>query len=238
MALKEIREFTPEETAPAAQDRFLIQRDTDNATRFARLINIVANLNLQAFKTIVVAGQSDVVADIIADTLTLVAGNGITITTDAPTDTITIESVQRDFAEISVQGNAVATTLPTQNVFVQVTVFDTNGISNGAIPDNTQDHITISTTGDYGINVSGSVIINTVNEDYELRVHKNNGGVNFPSLNNHFDNLAANDTVSFSASGLLNLTAGDTIELFARCLSSASEAITVNDANISLTQIR
>lgn len=43
-----------------------------------------------AFKTIVVAGQSDIVADSASDTLTLVAGTNITLTTDATTDTLTI----------------------------------------------------------------------------------------------------------------------------------------------------
>ncbi len=43
-----------------------------------------------AFKTIHVATQTDVVADTAADTLTLVAGSGTTITTNATTDTITI----------------------------------------------------------------------------------------------------------------------------------------------------
>ena len=42
----------------------------------------------QAFKTIRVSGQSDVVADTIADLLTLVGGTGIDITTTAGTDTI------------------------------------------------------------------------------------------------------------------------------------------------------
>lgn len=42
------------------------------------------------FKTISVSGQSDVVADSATDTLTLVAGSNVTITTDATTDTITI----------------------------------------------------------------------------------------------------------------------------------------------------
>lgn len=42
-----------------------------------------------AFKTIAVATQSDVVADSPIDTLTLVAGTGMTITTNAGTDTIT-----------------------------------------------------------------------------------------------------------------------------------------------------
>src|ERR1035437_42097 len=45
---------------------------------------------LNIFKTIVVAGQSNVVADSSTDTLTLVAGANITITTNASTDTITI----------------------------------------------------------------------------------------------------------------------------------------------------
>ena len=45
-----------------------------------------------AYKTIAVSGQSDVVADSAADTLTLVAGTNVTITTDAGTDSITINA--------------------------------------------------------------------------------------------------------------------------------------------------
>jgi hypothetical protein len=43
-----------------------------------------------SFKTIQVSGQSDVVADSSTDTLTLVAGTNVTITTNAGTDTVTI----------------------------------------------------------------------------------------------------------------------------------------------------
>lgn len=43
-----------------------------------------------SFTTIAVSGQSDVVADSASDTLTLVEGTGITITTNAATDAITI----------------------------------------------------------------------------------------------------------------------------------------------------
>ena len=43
-----------------------------------------------SFSTIAVSGQTSVVADTSSDTLTLVAGSNITITTDAGTDTITI----------------------------------------------------------------------------------------------------------------------------------------------------
>jgi hypothetical protein len=45
-----------------------------------------------SFATIAVAGQSNVVADSSTDTLTLVAGTGISITTDAGTDAVTINS--------------------------------------------------------------------------------------------------------------------------------------------------
>ncbi len=45
-----------------------------------------------AFKTIAVAGQSDVVADTTTDTLTLVAGSNMTLTTNASSDTITFAS--------------------------------------------------------------------------------------------------------------------------------------------------
>jgi|11BtaG_2_1085332.scaffolds.fasta_scaffold00915_14 hypothetical protein len=45
-----------------------------------------------AFKTISISGEDDVVADSATDTLTLAAGSNITLTTDASTDTITIAS--------------------------------------------------------------------------------------------------------------------------------------------------
>jgi len=45
-----------------------------------------------SFNTIAVAGQSSVVADSSTDTLTLAGGTGISITTDAGTDTVTITS--------------------------------------------------------------------------------------------------------------------------------------------------
>ena len=51
---------------------------------------------INTFSTISVSGQSDVVADSIIDTLTLTAGTGISITTDAGNDIITISSVATD----------------------------------------------------------------------------------------------------------------------------------------------
>lgn len=44
----------------------------------------------EMFKTISVSGQSDIVADSNADTLTFANGDGISITTNVGTDTITV----------------------------------------------------------------------------------------------------------------------------------------------------
>jgi len=46
--------------------------------------------NQNAFSSIAVSGQNSVVADVTTDTLTLVSGTGISITTDTTTDSITI----------------------------------------------------------------------------------------------------------------------------------------------------
>lgn len=48
------------------------------------------SLGSNAFATIAVAGQSNVVADSVSDTLTLIAGSGITLTTNATNDSVTI----------------------------------------------------------------------------------------------------------------------------------------------------
>ena len=62
-----------------------------NATFLAKAnASGVAGAAINSFSTIEVAGQSSVVADSNADTLTLLAGNGISITTNSSTDTIQI----------------------------------------------------------------------------------------------------------------------------------------------------
>lgn len=52
----------------------------------------IASTSTEAFKTISVSGQSDIIADSATDALTFAAGSNITLTTDAGTDTITIAS--------------------------------------------------------------------------------------------------------------------------------------------------
>jgi hypothetical protein len=65
---------------------------TDAGTDTITISAVGGGLASDSFSTIAVAGQNNVVADSATDTLTLVAGTGISITTDAGTDTVTITS--------------------------------------------------------------------------------------------------------------------------------------------------
>jgi hypothetical protein len=61
-----------------------------------------------SFKTIAVAGQSDVVADSSTDTLTIVPGTGITITTNANTDAITLGVTSSTYQPLDSELTALA----------------------------------------------------------------------------------------------------------------------------------
>tara|TARA_A200000159_G_scaffold71617_1_gene66480 strand:+ start:254 stop:3961 length:3708 start_codon:yes stop_codon:yes gene_type:complete len=99
--------------APALSgDQIWVLPDSDGTAGYALKTDGSGNLSWglagdNAFKTIAVSGQSDVVADSTADTLTLAAGAGIALTTNASTDTITITNNQlgaNAFGNIAVSG--------------------------------------------------------------------------------------------------------------------------------------
>ena len=104
----------------------------------------------EAFKTISVSGQSDVVADAAADTLTLVAGSNMTITTNASGDEITFASSgsggsQNLFSTIAVAGQS--------NVVADATTDTLTFVAGNNITlttDASADSITINSTASGG----------------------------------------------------------------------------------------
>ena len=99
--------------APAlSADQIWVLPDADGTAGYALKTDGSGNLSWglagdNAFKTIAISGQSSVVADTTADTLTLAAGAGIALTTNASTDTITITNNQlgaNAFGNIAVSG--------------------------------------------------------------------------------------------------------------------------------------
>jgi hypothetical protein len=104
------------------------------------------------FSTVAVSGQVNVVADTTSDTLTLVAGSNITITTDAGTDSITINSTASGSGDVvgpaSATDNAIARYDGTTGKLIQgsgITIAD--GASGSLSGTNTGDQ-TITLTGD------------------------------------------------------------------------------------------
>ena len=108
---------------------------------------LVITNSSNAFSTIVVAGQSSVVADQIGDTLTLAAGSNVTLTTNSLTGTVTISSTATGGAA----SNSFSTiAVATQNNIVADSSTDTLTIVAGSgislATDATTDTITITNT--------------------------------------------------------------------------------------------
>lgn len=102
------------------------------------------------FSTVAVAGQSSVVAETISDTLNIVAGNNVIITTDASTDSITIS------ASAGASTNSFATFAVTgQNSVIAETSTDTLTLIAGSgisiTTDNDADSVTITNTRSAGV---------------------------------------------------------------------------------------
>lgn len=79
---------------------------TNATTDTITITNTAPNTNQNLFETIAVSGQSNIVADSATDTLTLVAGTGMSITTNATTDAITFASTGLSFLNIAVSGQS------------------------------------------------------------------------------------------------------------------------------------
>jgi trimeric autotransporter adhesin len=84
-----------------------ISMNVDAGTDSITITNTAPNVTQNVFTTVAVAGQNNVVADSSTDTLTLVAGANVTITTNDSTDSITINAGQSNsFVSIAVAGQS------------------------------------------------------------------------------------------------------------------------------------
>lgn len=123
------------------------------------------------FSTFAVSGQSNVVADSTADTLTLVAGSNITITTDASTDSITINSTA------SGSGDVVGPASSTDNALVRFDGTTGKLVQNGQITESDTgdlaavNSITMDTTPSGSLATQGQMMWNADEETLDIQLN-------------------------------------------------------------------
>jgi hypothetical protein len=100
MANSRVKDLTLHGSIDPNNDSFLVEDAATDITKRTTLAAIKTSLGLSGnnsgdqfvFSTIAVAGQANVVADSTTDTLTIVAGTNVTITTNATADSVTFNA--------------------------------------------------------------------------------------------------------------------------------------------------
>ena len=172
------------------------------------------------FKNISVQGQSDVVADAVDDTLTIVGGTGITVTTDASTDSVTFANDSLAFKSVAVTGSD---TIVADDIADTITFTAGSGIS--LTGDSSTDTITIAATGGGSgasvafktITVSGQTDVVADAADDTLTLAAGNGMT--------ITTAAASDTVTFTA---------DVQNAFKTIASTGQTSLVADDAEDTL----
>ena len=171
------------ESTDATDDKILLWDESASAWKYMTLDDLQDSIDTtatggagEAFKTISVSGQSDVVADLAADTLTLAAGSNVTITTDATNDTITFASTDTNTTYSAGTGLDLSGT----SFSVDVSDFMANGSDNRIITATgtdamnaeanlTFDGSTLAVTGHLDATTKSFVIPHPTKENMTLR---------------------------------------------------------------------
>ena len=145
----------------------------------------------------------------------------------------------REFAygELYVKDNTTETTLNSADK-VQVTDFDTNGNSLNCTPDQSNSYITIKLTGKYLITLSIAIVSSAgAAHIISVGIFKNAGVTQYNNVHGHRTMGNGTDTGSLSLSGIIDVTAGDTIELWANTSSGSNRDVIFQDVNFSLVRL-
>jgi len=146
------------------------------------------------------------------------------------------EVISPTFAEIWGENQSTNLTLTDMSTWYQYVQFEANGENKRCTPDHTNDHITIDEAGTYLVMCSCSFQA-TNGEEYELELQKNNGATRLFNLHAGQEVENINDMECVSMSGLLALSATDTIELWVRCASAAGSFFRGRDVNLTVMRI-
>ena len=168
-----------------------------------------------AFGTIAVSGQSNVAADSNSDTLTLVAGSNITLTTDASADSVTIAAAGGTSLTVQDEGSALSTAGSTLNfVGAGVTASGTGATKTITIPGGGGEVFkTISVSGQSDVVADGSTDTLTLAAGSGMTLTTD----------------ASNDTITFASSGATEQSA--TYKEYLYVATSSQTTFSGSDAN-------
>ena len=168
-----------------------------------------------AFGTVSVSGQSDVAADSNSDTLTLVAGSNITLTTDASADSVTIAAAGGSSLTIQDEGSALSTAGSTLNfVGAGVTASGTGATKTITIPGGGGEVFkTISVSGQSDVVADGSTDTLTLTAGSGMTITTD----------------ASNDAITFASSGATEQSAAFKEYLYVA--TSSQTTFSGSDAN-------
>lgn len=175
-----------------------------NVITVAPVVGTVPNV----FNTIAVAGQDNIVAEITNDTLTLVAGENITLTTDATTDSITIDSTgggggggdtnQNAFSIVQVAGQTdIEADEITDTLIVAAgdgIALTTNPIDDTLTITNTLAASDVSDFTDLGDAINSSLTVDKFYEPAIAMIRMNNVGTTAYTASSHYADQGQNPT--------------------------------------------
>jgi len=151
-------------------------------------------------------------------------------------DLVFVGSSGLAFAEIYARDNT--TTTSTSTTKAQITIFDTDGEFNNMTPSHAQDHITVTKAGKYKIDASISIKNSSgAAHVISLEMYKNNGTGVFNNIHAGRTLGTGSDVGNLTMSGIVDLAANDTIEMWITSDSGAARTVTVEDIDLCAIQI-
>ena len=140
------------------------------------------------------------------------------------------------FGEISIYASSTAYSIPT-DTWSQLVGWDTATTSaNNTIPSPDDGHIEIQQSGKYFITISAA-FSGSGSVTWNGGAFKNNGATLLTTIQTRRKLGAAGDVGSVSMSGMADLEAGDTLEVWYKHDAGVNKDITVIDITLSAVQI-
>ena len=157
-----------DESTDATDDKILLWDESASEWKHMTLDNLQDSIDTtatggagEAFKTIAVSGQSSIVADGATDTLTVVGGSNVTVTTNATSDTITIAATDTNTVYALTNDLASGEITQLQNIgssTISATQWGYLGAASGAITNTDTTYAVMGGGNSYaaGLVVTGS----------------------------------------------------------------------------------